>query len=96
VFAQQAPITKPLKVESPDPNLATDAALFASEAARLASPSAEEIEKLKEIKVKKITMPGRLRKWLTIGCRAIYIAARKMRFPYAKPVGRWLLRKLTT
>ena len=47
-------------------------------------------------KVRKTSVWGRLRKWLTIGCRAIYIAARKMRFPYAKPVGRWMLRKLTT
>ena len=47
-------------------------------------------------KVKKISVRGRLGKWLTIGCRALYIAARKMRFPYAKPVGRWMLKRLTT
>lgn len=47
-------------------------------------------------KVKKISLWGRLTKWFTIACRALYIAARKIRFPYAKPAGRWILRKLTT
>lgn len=47
-------------------------------------------------KVKKTSIWKKLIKWLTIGCRALYIAARKIRIPYAKPVGRWMLRKLTT
>jgi len=38
-------------------NLATDSALFASEAARLASPSADEIEKLEAAKKEDITQP---------------------------------------
>ena len=47
-------------------------------------------------KVSRLTIRARLAKWATIGCRALYIAARKLRLPYAKPVGRLLLRKLTT
>jgi MMP 1-O-methyltransferase len=47
-------------------------------------------------KVKKISLRGRLAKWLIIGCRGLYIAARKMRLPYAKPAGRWVLKRLTT
>ena len=47
-------------------------------------------------KVKRTSAWGNLTKWATIGCRALYIAARKLRLPYAKPVGRWILRKLTT
>ncbi len=47
-------------------------------------------------KVKRASVLGKLAKWLTIGFRAVYIAARKMRLPYAKPVGRWILRRLTT
>jgi len=47
-------------------------------------------------KVRKTSVLGKLIKWLTIGCRALYIAARKMHLPYAKPVGRWLLKGLTT
>ena len=47
-------------------------------------------------KVRKTSAWGSLAKWLTIACRAIYITARKIGIPYAKPVGRWILRKLTT
>jgi hypothetical protein len=47
-------------------------------------------------KVKRISLWGTFIKWLTVGCRAFYIAARKMRLPYSKPAGRWTLRKLTT
>ncbi len=47
-------------------------------------------------KVKKTSLWGRLIKWATIGCRALYIAARKIRIPFAKPVGRWMLKMLTT
>ena len=47
-------------------------------------------------KVRRISLRGRLAKWLIIGCRGLYIAARKMRFPYAKRAGRWVLKKLTT
>ncbi len=47
-------------------------------------------------KVSRLTIRARLAKWVTIACRALYIAGRKLRLPYAKPVGRLLLRKLTT
>ncbi|MFQ5902614.1 MAG: class I SAM-dependent methyltransferase [Candidatus Binatia bacterium] len=47
-------------------------------------------------KVKRNSPWGSLTKWSTIWCRALYIAARKIRIPYAKPVGRWLLKRLTT
>lgn len=47
-------------------------------------------------KVKKNSLWGSLIKWLTIVFRALYIAARKISLPYAKPVGRWLLKSLTT
>ena len=47
-------------------------------------------------KVKKTSFWGGLTKWLTIACRALYIGARKLRLPYAKPVGRRMLKKLTT
>ena len=47
-------------------------------------------------KVKKTSLWGGLIKWLTIGCRGLYIAARKIRIPCAKPVGRWMLKNLTT
>ena len=47
-------------------------------------------------KVKNTSPWGKLIKWITIGCRGLYIAARKIRIPYAKPVGRWMLKKLTT
>ena len=56
-FAQQISPKNPLKIESPDEQLATDAALFASESARLASPSAEELEKLTALKKEDITKP---------------------------------------
>ena len=38
---------------------------------------------------------AKAREYFTLGLRGIYIAARKVRIPYAKPAGRWLLRKLT-
>ena len=47
-------------------------------------------------KVKKNSLWGSLIKWLTIVFRALYIAARKMGVPCAKPVGRWALKRLTT
>ncbi len=47
-------------------------------------------------KVKNISLGANLIKWSIITCRGLYIAARKIRIPYAKPVGRWTLRKLTT
>jgi len=47
-------------------------------------------------KVKRVSLRGRLAKWLIIGCRGLYIAARKVRLPYAKPSGRWVLKKLTS
>jgi predicted O-methyltransferase YrrM len=39
-------------------------------------------------------VPG-LRDQATLALRALYIGARKSRVPFAKPAGRWLLRKLT-
>lgn len=47
-------------------------------------------------KVRKASWGRRLQKWLTLGCRGLYIAARKMRLPHAKPLGRRLLKSLTT
>lgn len=47
-------------------------------------------------KVKRTSLWGSAVKWATIGCRGLYIGARKVRLPYAKPLGRWLLRTLTT
>ncbi len=47
-------------------------------------------------KVKKNSLWGSLIKWLTIVFRALYIAARKIGVPGAKPVGRWALKRLTT
>ncbi len=47
-------------------------------------------------KVRKASPPALLAKGVIIGCRGLYIAARKSRVPYSKPAGRWLLRKLTT
>jgi predicted O-methyltransferase YrrM len=47
-------------------------------------------------KVKNISHWQGLTKWCTISCRALYIAARKLHIPYAKAVGRKLLRTLTT
>jgi predicted O-methyltransferase YrrM len=46
-------------------------------------------------KVKKAGLLARLRDYLTLGLRGIYIAARKSGVPGSKPAGRWLLRKLT-
>jgi predicted O-methyltransferase YrrM len=37
----------------------------------------------------------RTRDYFTLGLRAAYIGARKLRIPFAKPAGRWLLRKVT-
>jgi len=47
-------------------------------------------------KMTKISFGAKILKWFAIGCRALYIAARKARIPYAKPAGRWALKKLTT
>jgi len=47
-------------------------------------------------KMANISFGAKILKWFAIGCRAVYIAARKVRIPYAKPTGRWLLKKLTT
>lgn len=47
-------------------------------------------------KVAAVSPWGTLIKWSTIGCRALYIAARKLGLPLAKPIGRWVLRRLTT
>ncbi len=47
-------------------------------------------------KMTKISFGAKILKWFAIGCRALYIAARKVRIPYAKPAGRWALKKLTT
>jgi predicted O-methyltransferase YrrM len=46
-------------------------------------------------KVQKVGFLAALRNYATLGLRGIYIAARKSGLPYAKPAGRWLLRKLT-
>jgi predicted O-methyltransferase YrrM len=47
-------------------------------------------------KVQKASLLPLLRKWLIIVLRGIYIGTRKGRFPYAKPVGRLLLKKWTS
>lgn len=47
-------------------------------------------------KVRRASTLALVAKGFTIGCRGLYIAARKSRVPYSKPAGRWLLRKLTT
>lgn len=47
-------------------------------------------------KVSQALLWGRARKWVVIGLRGLYIAARKIRVPYSKRFGRWLLRRLTT
>lgn len=47
-------------------------------------------------KVQHASLPGKVRNYLTLTARGLYIAARKSSLPYAKPAGRWLLRKLTT
>jgi predicted O-methyltransferase YrrM len=46
-------------------------------------------------KVDKSKFLASIRDDVTLGLRAVYIAARKSRVPYAKAAGRWLLRKLT-
>lgn len=46
-------------------------------------------------KVTKTTLRGNVVKWSTIACRGLYIGTRKLGIPYAKPVGRWVLRRLT-
>ena len=46
-------------------------------------------------KVSKASLFSQLRKWLTITLRGVYIASRKSRVPYSKPLGRLLLKKLT-
>lgn len=46
-------------------------------------------------KVRKTSLLSSLGKWTTVGFRGLYIAARKLRIPYAKPAGRWLLRRIT-
>jgi predicted O-methyltransferase YrrM len=46
-------------------------------------------------KVRRASLFARLKKWLTIALRALYIAARKNRVPYSKTAGRWFLRKVT-
>lgn len=47
-------------------------------------------------KVKRVSPSASVAKWFTIACRAVYIAARKIRVPYSKPAGRWILRQITT
>ena len=46
-------------------------------------------------KVRNVCLAARLRKWLTISLRAVYIAARKSRVPHSRAVGRSLLKRLT-
>ena len=46
-------------------------------------------------KVKRATMLARLRKYMTLTLRAIYIASRKSRVPHSKTIGRNLLRRCT-
>lgn len=46
-------------------------------------------------KVEKRSLMGKVRDYSTLALRAIYIAARKSRVPYSKPVGRYLLKTLT-
>lgn len=46
-------------------------------------------------KVAKTSLPAKLTKWSIIGCRGLYIGARKLNIPGAKPAGRWVLRRLT-
>jgi predicted O-methyltransferase YrrM len=47
-------------------------------------------------KVKKASLLARMRNYLTLALRAIYIGARKSSVPYSKSAGRKLLRKLTS
>src|SRR3990172_4806983 len=46
-------------------------------------------------KVEKSSLAGKIRDYLTLALRAIYITARKRRVPCSKPFGRWCLKKLT-
>jgi predicted O-methyltransferase YrrM len=46
-------------------------------------------------KVEKTKFRSTVRDGATLALRALYIGARKSRVPFAKPAGRWLLRKLT-
>jgi predicted O-methyltransferase YrrM len=46
-------------------------------------------------KVQRRQLFPRLRDQATLALRGLYIGARKSRVPFAKPAGRWLLRKLT-
>jgi hypothetical protein len=46
-------------------------------------------------KVKRASLLARLRNYLTIGLRAVYIAARKSSLPHSKELGRKLLSRLT-
>jgi predicted O-methyltransferase YrrM len=46
-------------------------------------------------KVEKAGVFAKIRDYVTLGLRGVYIGARKSRIPFAKPAGRWLLRKLT-
>jgi predicted O-methyltransferase YrrM len=46
-------------------------------------------------KVTRASLPARLRKYVTLGLRAIYIASRKSRVPHFKTIGRNLLRRFT-
>jgi predicted O-methyltransferase YrrM len=47
-------------------------------------------------KVERARPFAKARDYFTLALRGVYIAARKSRIPYAKPAGRWLLRKLTS
>ncbi len=46
-------------------------------------------------KVRRKSALRRLRDYTVLVLRAVYIAARKSRVPYSKPIGRWLLRKIS-
>jgi predicted O-methyltransferase YrrM len=46
-------------------------------------------------KVKRASMLARLRKYVTLALRAIYLASRKSRVPHSKTIGRKLLRRCT-
>jgi MMP 1-O-methyltransferase len=46
-------------------------------------------------KVTRASLPARLRNYVTLGLRAIYIASRKTRVPRSKTIGRKLLRRWT-
>ena len=46
-------------------------------------------------KVEKRSLTGKLRDYLTLALRGVYIAARKSHVPFSKPIGRYLLKTLT-